>query len=541
MSHAGKLARAVESRVMAAVAPRAGHRPAVQPDLAGRLAAGARLSSGTLLSGGAIALAGTVLRVWHLNSLGFNSDEAVYAGQAASIAGAPAFKPIFPIFRAHPLLYQFSLALAYHWGVSDLTARLLAVAFGLAALFCVYRAGSLLYGDRVGMVAALLLAVMPYHVVVSRQALLDGPMATFATLTLWLLARFAVSERPGWLYAAGAGLGLTFLAKETGIVLAPAIYAFLALSPSIRVRLRDIGLSALFAAVVIAPFPLSLLLGGGTKAGKGFLAWQLFRPPNHSGGFYIGHVPAALGWPLVAAALAALWLLRREWSWRENLLLVWVAIPALFFQLWPVKGFQYLLPVAPALAILAARALVGWPAGERRPLGPWQVRGVWLQTGLVTVVAAALALGSWTRIGAANSTEFLAGSGGVPGGRAAGLWLGEHVPSGAQMLALGPSMANILQFYGHQRVFGLSVSPNPLHRNPAYDPLPNPDRLLRDGRMQYLVWDSYSAARSGFFSTKLFRYVQRYHGRVVHVETVRVHAQGGATDQPVVVIYQVRP
>ena len=32
---------------------------------------------------------------------------------------------------------------------------------------------------------------------------------------------------------------------------------------------------------------------------------------------------------------------------------------------------------------------------------------------------------------------------------------------GATMLAIGPSMANILEFYGHRRAYGLSVSPNP--------------------------------------------------------------------------------
>ena len=41
------------------------------------------------------------LRVWGLNQLGYNTDEAVYAGQAAAIAKDPTLKDIFPIFRAH--------------------------------------------------------------------------------------------------------------------------------------------------------------------------------------------------------------------------------------------------------------------------------------------------------------------------------------------------------------------------------------------------------------------------------------------------------
>src|SRR5713101_2698454 len=45
------------------------------------------------------------LRVIGLNQTGYNTDEAVYAGQAAAIAQDPALKVIFPVFRAHPLLF----------------------------------------------------------------------------------------------------------------------------------------------------------------------------------------------------------------------------------------------------------------------------------------------------------------------------------------------------------------------------------------------------------------------------------------------------
>jgi 4-amino-4-deoxy-L-arabinose transferase-like glycosyltransferase len=528
----------VDFRSRGALARRAAPAPVAQletrnpAELSGRV-----LALATVV----IAVVGVFLRVWQLGQLGFNSDEAVYAGQAASIVGHPDYRPIFPIFRAHPLLYQFSLALVYQFTLTDLAGRILAVVFGLAGLWFTYRAGNLLYGPRVGVVAALLLSVMPYHVVVTRQALLDGPMTTFAALTLYLVARYAVTEQPRWLYAAGAGLGLTFLAKETAVVFLPAIYAFLALSPSIRVRLRDLATSAGCFALVIAPFPLSLLLGGGTRAGKGFLAWQLFRPPNHTGGFYLQYVPAAVGLLVVLAAALALFLLRREWTWRENLLVVWIAMPVLFFQSWPVKGFQYLLPTVPAIVILAARALAGWPTTTPLRVGRRRVPAAALQVALVTVVAASLAASSWGRVNLTNSTSFLAGSGGVPGGRAAGLWLRDHVPAGAQMLALGPSMANILQFYSHQRVYGLSVSPNPLHRNPAYDPVHNPDRLLRDGRLQYLVWDSYSAGRSKFFADNLQRYVRRYRASEVHRETVPVrNAAGELVQEPVIIIYRVR-
>jgi hypothetical protein len=96
-------------------------------------------------------------------------------------------------------------------------------------------------------------------------------------------------------------------------------------------------------------------------------------------------------------------------------------------------------------------------------------------------------------------------------------------------------MANIVQFYGRRRAQGLSVSSDPLRRNPAYAPIANPDLALRRGDIQYVVWDRFSAARSRFFSERLLRYVEKYDGRKVHVEP----EQPGV--EPLIVVYEVRP
>ena len=490
----------------------------------------------------AIAAIATFLRVWRIDALGFNGDEAIYAGQAASIADNAHLKPFFPIFRAHPLLFQTALSLSYRLGGGDLAARLFAAATGIATVYLVFAAGRTLYGVRAGLCAALFMALMPYHVIVSRQVLLDGPMVMFATLTLYTIARFSTTGRPIWLYASGMALGLTIITKETGVILISAVYAFLALSPSIRVRVRDIAISVGVMVLTVAPFPLAVLLAGRSNTGHNYLTWQLFRRPNHGLLFYPTTAPEAMGYLVVAAAIVGLWLYRHNRSWREVLLLSWIAVNVVFFELWPVKGFQYLLPVAPAVALLAGRAVGNWTPGA-----VVRVAGVPIKTALVAglaivVIAASLALPAWNRVQPSTSDEFLAGSGGVPGGRDAGHWVGDNVPEGARMLALGPSMANIIQFYGHRKVYGLSVSPNPLHRNPSYEAVENPDRALRNNEIQYLVWDAYSASRSPFFSEGLLRFVARYHGTLVHQETVPDHeADGTPIDRPVIAIYEVRP
>ena len=334
-------------------------------------------------------------------------------------------------------------------------------------------------------------------------------------------------------------MGACILSKETSIVLVGGLYAFFALTPAVRVRLRHIGLGLAVMSLVIIAFPLALSLSGRANSGQHYLLWQLFRRPNHEILFYLRVVPAALGWATIALAVFGLVWMRRENTWRERLLLTWIAVPAVFFTLWPVKGYQYLLPLAPVAALLAARAIaqvatVGWL--RRRQLGGLAVGAVALG------VAITLLVPTWTRINPSTSGSFLAGTGGVPGGREAGLWVKNNLPADAQLLAVGPSMANILEFYGQRRVFALSVSPDPANRNPAYVPVPNPDLAVRQRKFQYVVWDTYTANRSPSFGAKITTLVNKFHGISVFASTVIVKAKSGAAvETPVIVIYRVRP
>jgi 4-amino-4-deoxy-L-arabinose transferase-like glycosyltransferase len=485
---------------------------------------------------GGIAGVAFFLRLWELNAFGFNSDEAVYAGQAASIADHPNLKEFFPTFRAHPLLFQTILSVGYHLGGYDLFGRVVAAVFGVATVLLIYKTGKVLYGTGAGLLAALFMALMPYHVVVTRQVLLDGPMVFFATLSLCLVAMYATTAQPVWLYAAGGAMGCTVLAKETSILLVGSLYAFFALAAKIRVRIRDLVFSLGCMSAVIISFPISMRFGGQPETGGQYLAWQLFRRPNHDLAFYGVEVPRAIGYLVVGAAILGLIVFWAERSWREKLLLTWIVVPVAFFELWPVKGFQYLLPAAPAVALLAAMFFARWWArcDER-------IQKVALGS-IVAAVACTLLIGSWYRIQPPTDGTFLAGSGGVPGGREAGNWIAAHVPEGAEMLTVGPSMANIVRFYGHRKAYGLSVSPNPLRRNPAYEPIDNPDLRIRNNELQYIVWDSFSAARSPFFSKKLLRYADRYNGRAIHTQlTTARTASGRQARVPLIIVYAVRP
>ncbi|HEX4726659.1 MAG TPA: glycosyltransferase family 39 protein [Jatrophihabitans sp.] len=485
-----------------------------------------------------LALA-TVLRFWQLDRVGFNSDEAVYSGTAAAIAGNDVMRGLFPIFRAHPLFLQILLSFGMHGGISDWGARAITAVIGVLAVGLTYLLGRRLYGHSAGLIAALLLAVMPYHVIVSRQVLLDGLMTLCTTLVLYCLVRYVESGALSWMLGSSAVMGAAVLSKETSIVMVAALYAFFALTPAVRVRLRHIGAGLLMLMLVVLAFPVALSLSGRASSGQHYLLWQLFRRSNHTADFYARMVPPAVGWATLAIALLSLVLLRKENTWRERLLLTWIVIPVLFFTLWPVKGYQYLLPAAPALALLAGRGLahlsdVGWL--RRRRLG----RLVLVLSTLAVTIS--LLVPTWQRIEPSNTGTYLAGTGGLPGGREAGRWVRANIPEHAELLAVGPSMANVIQFYGQRRVFAMSVSPDPANRNPAYVPVPNPDLAVRQGRFRYLIWDSYTANRSPLFADKITALANKYNGVLVFSSTITVRSPGGQSVQtPVVKIYRVRP
>lgn len=497
---------------------------------------------------GAVLALAAYVRYRQLAAVGLNSDEAVYTGSAEALAGHTSLESMFPVFRAHPILVQLLVGQALRFSDTDWTARAVPAAFGVLTVALTFLLGRRLYGYPAGLAAAALLAVMPYHVMVSREVLLDGPMTCFATLGLYCVARSVESAPKRWIAAAGAALGLAALSKETAAVLLAGLYAFGALGSAGRLRFRHLAIGLGVFTGVFAVYPVALRLSSVTKTGQGFVLWQMLRRANHPYVFYFTVLPGSVGPAVLLLAAAGLVWPRRGRSWRERLLLAWILVPVAFFTIWPVKGFQYLLPIAPVLAVLAGRTIgalwdarrdaARWPAlsARGRRIGFAAAAAVCTLTGVVS-----LAVPTWQRITPSSSTAFLAGTGGLPGGRAAGQWVATHVPGSARLLGAGPSIANVIEFYGHHPVGALSVSTDARNRNPIYTPVGNPDRAVRSGEYQYLVWDSYTAARSPYYAAELRKLIDKYHGVAVYTATVPVHTPAGDSAVPVIIVYEVHP
>lgn len=528
------------------------------------------------LAAAVIVVVALVVRLVDLNRYGFNSDEAVYSGQAAALAGHTDYAHMFGVFRAHPLLVHIIVSLIYRIsGVNDVAPRLVTVAFGVGLVIVGGATAWLVRGRLVGLLTMLFIALCPYAVIVSRQMLLDGPMAFFFALSLLFLALYVRRPDRLTLFAAACAAGLAFLSKETAILMVPAILVFLLLAKDVRLpRLDFLGATAVYA-LTIAPFPLALWLSGGGNVAQQFLIWQVFRRPNHSLDFYLSVIPS-LTIPIVALALIGTAIALHRGKGLDVLIVALPIVMIAFFEVWPVKGFQYLVPVVAPIALLAADGLVGisrlaglavvrmgrpaFPARAATAVALGIACTLILGSGVEGVLAGAPATlairtsdsddvtaptvpspafggGDFARV-----VNFTAGTGGLKASRPVGDWIRAKTLPDANFLTIGPSFANVIQFYGGRRARALSVSPNPLHRNPTYEPVLNPDLLLRTNAVQYLVYDSYSAARTPFFTRKLMAYVKKYHGILVYADDQQVRGSDGRlTRVPIVRIYVVHP
>lgn len=481
---------------------------------------------------GIVIAVGLLLRVANLAAVGLNSDEAVYAGQGGALLGVGALDQHFSIFRAHPLLLQFvSGAVFQVTGPSDFAARFaVSVIFGLGSVVATYLLGRRLYGRNIGLAAAAVLAVLPYHVIVSRQVLVDTPMAFFVTLAALAAVRAVQDDDGRRLYLAFFWCALAAISKEIAVLMVPVLGVWLVIGPP-RVAFRRLIGPGLLFAVIGLPFPLTRLINQPANASQFFL-WQFARKPNHDPDYFAKVILQFGGWAFLGALLAGVVMLAARRSSSDQLLLWWVGCFGLFFQLWPTKLFPYLYVVLPAMALAAVVALQGLisvvgrrarlPGAESTSGGARsRSRSMLVFGAVVTAMVLSLGVSSAGIVSAGPSAE-LEGFGDFDievqtfaGSREFGEWAGEHTPTNSRFLTIGPSLGNILRFYGYRDSVALSVSPDPARRNPAYVPVANPDLAMRQMSIHYVAWDAYSADRSAFYNSRLRRLSRRLGGDIV--------------------------
>jgi hypothetical protein len=351
-----------------------------------------RLSSTTwtLFSVGAIAVTAVALRVWRLTAVGFRGDESVYAGQAGLLAGVDGMSRWFIAAsrgNSNFLVYQWLVSLTYRVvGISELSARLTSAVFSTLTVLLVYVLARQIYGRREAGWAALVLAISGYAVSLGRLALLDATACFFVTAALCCLAQWQRSGSWRWLALMTAATALAMQAKVTTVLVIPVVCLVLVVSRDWRrLSAQHVVGALLVGAAALVPAAVQLFSNkGGLLTFLHSSTQRASAVPWH---YYLKVLWSAEGAVMCGVLLfgvgAAV-----VWRTPANLIpLVWLAVFALFLQAYPLKAFNYLLPVIPGLALLAGRALA---VGLQRLSRRWSWRpALWVTTGAAVVALCA--------------------------------------------------------------------------------------------------------------------------------------------------------
>ena len=352
-----------------------------------------------------------------------DADEAFYAEASREMVESGDW--LTPRFNYQhrwekPVLYYWLTSATYLiTGPTEFAARLWAALSGVGLALLAWAIGRQTTGrDDVAWLTGAVVATSFGYFSMARSALPDLPLTFCITLGIWAALRAADAAslrsaspsgtgRAGpfgpagiWWALAGFGAGAGFLMKGPVALVVPAVV----LLPiawrerrRVRVDVRGIALATVIAAVVGLPWYVAMWREHGSAYVQSFfVADNLERFTserfNDARPFWF-YLPVLLGglmpWSVYLVAFSGDGLVRlrrralrlNDTDWR---LLIWAAMPVLFFTVSIGKQPRYILPVLPPLAVFVARGII-------QRLGHQRDRLLSVATWITAIVYAALA------------------------------------------------------------------------------------------------------------------------------------------------------
>lgn len=384
------------------------------------------------------------IRVWGL-SFGlpyfFSADEISKRDAALHLAetnfvhrnSQPSFlyNSLYLVFSAARLLNPQLTTVQYHY-----LGRLWMAVLGALTVVVLYRLGSL-WDRRIGLLAGLLLAIVPLHTATSRYIKEDTPLTLMTTVTVLLIVLYLRRPSRPALSAAALFAGVSFSTKYSGLLMAIPLALAFAVSAwqarwDARAILIDLGAAILaFWAGFFLVSPIYLWNPG--QLVSGFLGqWDYSAKGHHDGiatdawsqfwTYYIraGLIPG-MTWPVFALSVAGLVLMARSRDgWLVTATAVWLY---LVFEHGRAKPYpfsvRYVLPIVPLLCLSAADALVKVAAFLRQKL---PLRTVYAICGLLFVLPP-LVKSALIADEALHDTRTVAGT-----------WMEQAIPSGSNIV-----------------------------------------------------------------------------------------------------------
>ncbi len=271
-------------------------------------------------------------------------------------------------FEKPPLQYWAGAASLAIFGINEFAARLWPGLAGLASVLLVGYTARQLWGARAGQFGLVIAGTTTWIVANSHFLALDAGLNGALTLTLcgFLLAErlgIGPGAQRGWMLMVWVGMALAMLSKGLIGVLIPAavlvLFTLWRRDFSLWRRLQWVWGPLVFVALAAPWFVLVSLRNPD-------FAWFFFVHEHFQRYLTTAHHRTGAWWYFLPILLVGFmpwtgalpWLLRaRRTDFAASLLVLWAGFVFVFFSLSSSKLPSYILPMFPALALLAARAL----------------------------------------------------------------------------------------------------------------------------------------------------------------------------------------
>lgn len=215
-----------------------------------------------------ILVLATFLRLFNLSSNppGLNWDEVSMGYSAYSLGetGADEWAVKYPIlFRSYgewksPVYIYLLVPFIQIFGLNAWGVRLPAALFGVLAVYLTYLIGSKLYSHKVGLWAAFLLAVSPWHLMLSRPAFEAGVALAFVLAGIYLMLK----QKP---LLAAIPFGLAIHTYHSAKFVVPIVVVYLALSNFKKLGFKKLAITAVILSIFALPIAMDLLSGKSQK------------------------------------------------------------------------------------------------------------------------------------------------------------------------------------------------------------------------------------------------------------------------------------
>lgn len=215
-----------------------------------------------------ILIFATVLRLFLLDkvppSLNWDEVSMGYSAYSLSETGKDEWGQPWPIlFRSYgewksPVYIYVLIPFIKIFGLNAWGVRLPAAIAGVIAVYLTYLISRKLYSDKVGIWAAFLLAVSPWHLMLSRPGFEAGLSLTLILTGIYLMLNF----KPIW---AALPFGLAIHTYHSAKIVVPVLILYLVLSNFKKFEIKKLLIAGVILIIFALPIAMDLLSGKSQK------------------------------------------------------------------------------------------------------------------------------------------------------------------------------------------------------------------------------------------------------------------------------------